>query len=184
MGRNLLGQDLQILRLGLRITDPKGKVYILRNNDKFRKVINDTKKGIEGYFKAQLILMIMTFIIFSIGLLVIDAPFPLLIGFVIAIVDILPVLGSGIIMIPWSIISLLGGNSDFAISLAIVYVVATLIRQILEPKITGDKIGIRPLYTFLATIAGTLIFGPIGIIVGPIIAVIIKSISGVNKNNY
>ncbi|NLY45008.1 MAG: AI-2E family transporter [Tissierella sp.] len=157
---------------------------ILRNKDKFRRVINDTKKGIEGYFKAQLILMAMTFIIFSIGLVIIDAPYPLLIGFIIAIVDVLPVLGSGIIMIPWSIISLVGGNSDFAIALAIVYVMATLIRQILEPKITGDKIGIRPLYTFIATIIGTLIFGPIGIILGPIIAVIIKSITNINKNNY
>lgn len=158
-------------------------MYVLNNNDKFRRVINDTKKGIEGYFKAQLIMMIMTFIIFSIGLVIIDASYPLLTGFIIAIVDVLPVLGSGIIMIPWSIISLIGGNSDFAIALAIVYVVATLIRQILEPKITGDKIGIRPIYTFLATIVGTLVFGPMGIILGPIIAVIIKSITGVNRNN-
>lgn len=156
----------------------------MSNNDKIRIVINDAKKGIGGYFKAQLILMVMTFIIFSIGLVLIDAPFPLLLGFIIAVVDILPVLGSGIIMIPWSIISLIMGNSDFAIALAIVYVISTLVRQILEPKIIGDKIGLRPLYTFIATIAGALLIGPIGIILGPIIAVIIKSISGINKNNY
>lgn len=156
----------------------------MSNNDKIRRVINDAKKGIGGYFKAQLIMMLMTFIIFSIGLVLIDAPFPLLFGFIIAVVDVLPVLGSGIIMIPWTIISFIKGSSDFAIALAIVYLVATLVRQILEPKIIGDKIGIRPLYTFIATIAGSLIFGPIGIILGPIISVIIKSISDISKNNY
>lgn len=156
----------------------------MRNNDNFRRVIRDTKRGLEGYFKAQVILMILTFIIFSMGLIIVDAPFPLLIAFAMAILDILPILGSGIIMIPWTIISMISGNSDLAMGLAIVYVVGTLIRQLLEPKITGDKIGIKPLYTFIATIVGTLIFGPIGIILGPIIAVIIKSITGINKNNY
>lgn len=154
----------------------------MKDKDNFRRILRDTKKGIEGYFKAQIILMIMTFIIFSIGLLIIDAPYPMLIAFIIALVDILPVLGSGIIMIPWVLLSLLSKNSQLALGLAIVYLVATLIKQVLEPKITGDKIGIRPLYTFLATLIGTMIFGPIGIIVGPIIAVIIKSITGTNRN--
>lgn len=154
----------------------------MRNNDDLRRIFRDTKKGVKGYFKAQLTLMVMTFLIFSIGLVIIDVDFPLLIGFVIAILDIVPVLGSGIVMIPWVIISLIQGNSQRALGLAIVYVVATLIRQLIEPKITGDKIGIRPLYTFIATILGSLIFGPVGIILGPIVAVIIKSIINVKNN--
>lgn len=155
----------------------------MRKNDNFRRILKDTKKGIEGYFKAQIILMIMTFIIFSIGFVIIDAPYSLLIAFIIAILDILPVIGSGVIMIPWTVISLISGNSDLALGLAIVYVVATLIRQIIEPKIMGDKIGVRPLYTFIATIVGMMVFGPIGVILGPLIAVVIKSITG-NKNNH
>ena len=155
----------------------------MRNNDDLRRVFRDTKKGIKGYFKAQLVLMTMTFLIFSIGLVIIDVQFPLLIAFIIAILDIVPILGSGIIMIPWVIVSLIAGNSQKALGLAIVYVVCTLIRQFIEPKITGDKIGIRPLYTFIATILGSLIFGPVGIILGPIVAVIIKSIIDINKNN-
>jgi predicted PurR-regulated permease PerM len=119
----------------------------------------------------------MTFIIFSIGLVIVDAPFPLLMGTIIALVDILPVLGSGIILIPWTVISLLSGNSDLALGLAMVYIIGSLIRQLLEPKITGDKMGIKPIYTFLASLLGTIILGPIGVILGPIFAVIIKSIS-------
>lgn len=155
----------------------------MRDNEHFRRIFRDTKKGVKGYFQAQVILMLMTFLIFSIGFVLIEAPFPLLIGFVIAIVDILPVLGSGIIMVPWTAITWISGNTDMAMGLAIVYLVGTLIRQILEPKITGDKIGIKPLYTFIATIVGTFVFGPIGIILGPIIAVIIKSVSGIKKNH-
>lgn len=151
-------------------------------NDDLRKIFKDTKHGIKGYIKAQLTLMIMTFLIFSIGLVIIDVQSPLLIAFIIAILDIVPVIGSGVVMIPWVIVSLIQGNSQRALALAIVYVVATLIRQLIEPKITGDKIGIRPLFTFIATILGSLIFGPAGIIVGPILAVIIKSIIDIRKN--
>jgi len=149
----------------------------LKNKDSLRIIINDIKHGLRGYLKAQIILMIMTFIIFSIGLVIVDAPFPLLMGTIIALVDILPVLGSGIILIPWTVISLLSGNSDLALGLAMVYIIGSLIRQLLEPKITGDKMGIKPIYTFLASLLGTIILGPIGVILGPIFAVIIKSIS-------
>lgn len=145
------------------------------------KVLRDIKRGIKGYFQAQLSLMIISFLIFSIGLVLIDAPHPLLMAFIIALVDILPVVGSGIIMIPWALISFLLANTDFAISLGLVYLLATIIRQLIEPKITGDKIGLRPLYTFIATIVGSFIFGPIGVILGPIMAIIIKSITSLNK---
>jgi predicted PurR-regulated permease PerM len=151
--------------------------FELKNKDSLRIIINDIKHGLRGYLKAQIILMIMTFIIFSIGLVIVDAPFPLLMGTIIALVDILPVLGSGIILIPWTVISLLSGNSDLALGLAMVYIIGSLIRQLLEPKITGDKMGIKPIYTFLASLLGTIILGPIGVILGPIFAVIIKSIS-------
>ena len=62
------------------------------------------------------------------------------------------------------------------INLAYIYVVVTITRQIIEPKITGDQIGIRPIYTFIATLIGSMIFGPIGVIAGPIIVVILKSL--------
>ena len=145
------------------------------------QIFKDTGKGIKGYFKSQLILMIITFITFSIGLSIIGASFPILIALGIAILDIIPVLGSGIVMIPWSIISFISGNTDKGIKLAILYVALTILRQIIEPKITGDQIGIKPLYTFAATVLGSLLFGPIGVIVGPIIAVLINSIYRAKK---
>ena len=140
------------------------------------QIIKDTGKGIKGYIKSQLILMIITFIILSISLTIIDVPHPILISLGISILDILPIVGSGIVMVPWAIISLIGGNNQLGIGLAIVYAVLIIIRQIIEPRILGKEIGIRPLYTFVATILGSMILGPIGVILGPLIAVVINSV--------
>ena len=150
------------------------------------QIIEDTGKGVKGYIKSQFILMGITFIILSVGFTIIDVSWAILIALGIAILDILPVIGSGIIMIPWSIISFIFGNTDMGIKLAVLYVSLAIIRQIIEPKIVGDQIGIRPLYTFFATILGSLILGPIGVILGPLIVVIISSIYRTKKkwDNY
>lgn len=140
------------------------------------QIIKDTGKGIKGYIKSQLILMIITLIILSISLTIIDVPHPILISLGISILDILPIVGSGIVMVPWAIISFIVGNNQLSISLAIVYAILIIIRQIIEPRILGKEIGIRPLYTFVATILGSMILGPIGVILGPLIAVVINSV--------
>ncbi len=150
--------------------------------DFIKEIIDDTEKGIVGYIKSQLILMAITFIAYSIGLYIIGgAPLPILIGLGIAILDVIPVLGSGLVIIPWSLISFISGNTDMGIKLAILYVALTIFRQLIEPKITGDQIGLRPLYTFVVTILGSLILGPVGVVAGPIIAVIINSIYKAKK---
>lgn len=79
-------------------------------------------------------------------------------------------------MIPWSIVSFVSGNIDMGTKLVILYIALTILRQILEPKIMGAQIGVRPLYTLVATVLGSLLLGPVGVIAGPIIAVIINSI--------
>ena len=139
------------------------------------RIIKDTGKGIKGYIKSQLILMLITFIILAISLSIIQVPKAILISLGISILDILPIIGSGIVMIPWSIISFILVEDKMGMNLAIIYVVLIIIRQIIEPRILGKEIGIKPLYTFLATILGSLLLGPIGVILGPLIAVVINS---------
>ena len=139
-------------------------------------IVDDVLKGITGYLKGEIILMSVTFAILSVGLYIIKAPLPLLIAFGITIFDLLPVLGSGMIMIPWAIISLITKNTQMAAGVAILYIVLVISRQILEPLIIGKSIGLRPLYTFIAGIAGSLIFGPVGLIAGPLIMILIKAI--------
>lgn len=145
------------------------------------QMIKDTGKGLKGYLKAQLMLMGITFIILTTGLMILKVPYFILIAIAISIVDVLPILGSGVILVPWSIISFILGNSYLGKGLAVIYIILIITRQILEPKIMGKEIGVRPLYTFLATILGSLILGPIGLILGPLIAVLVTSIIRTKK---
>lgn len=145
------------------------------------EIIKDSFIGIKGLLKSQIIIMGITFVILSIGLSIIQVKYSIIIALGIALIDIIPVVGSGIIMIPWSIISFIIGNSNLGLGLAIIYVSLTVLRQIIEPIIMGNQIGVRPLYTFGATILGSIIFGPIGIIIGPFIAIIISSIYKTKK---
>lgn len=153
-----------------------GEILMKDKLDFLNQIMRDTGKGIKGYLKAQLILMFITFLILAIGLDIIDVSYSILIAILIAIVDILPVLGSGIIMIPWSLINFILGNNSLGKDIAILYIILTISRQFIEPKIVGKEIGVRPLYTFLSTIIGSIVLGPIGIIIGPLIAVVITSV--------
>ena len=145
------------------------------------EMLKDTGRGLKGFLKAQVILMGITFLILSIALSILKVPYSILIALGISLVDVLPVVGSGIIIVPWTIISFIMGNSYLGKALAIIYIILIITRQILEPKILGKAIGVRPLYTFLATIVGSLVLGPIGLIVGPLLAVLVNSIIKTKK---
>lgn len=151
-------------------------------NKMINQILRDTERGVKGYLKSQLILVAITFFTLIVGLNILDIRFTILIALTIALVDILPVVGSGIIMVPWSIISFILGNVELGKGLAILYVILLVSRQFIEPYILGKNIGIRPLYTFLATIVGSLVLGPIGIVIGPLIAVLITSILRARKD--
>jgi predicted PurR-regulated permease PerM len=144
--------------------------------DFFNAVAKDTAVGVKGYLKSRVIIMAIVFLILSIGLVTIESPMPYLFAFIIALIDIVPLLGAGIIMIPWGIISYFGGNIELGKGILILYVILTILKQVIEPKVLGKQIGLSPIYTFIVTIIGSVVFGPIGLIIGPIIAITIKSI--------
>lgn len=144
-----------------------------------KAVLYATGKGIKGFLIAQVKLSVLTFVLLCIGFVVIDIDWWGLKALGIAIVDMIPVLGSGIIMLPWAIIRALMGDGDVAWKIAVLYVVILLVRQFAEPYLTGKQIGVRPLYTFLSTIVCVLIFGPIGALLGAVVAIIIKAIFSV-----
>ncbi len=126
-----------------------------------------------AYLRCQLIIMLMVAVVCVIGLTLIRNDYALLIGTGIAVLDALPVLGSGIIFIPWSIIMLISGNIFQAAILITTYLVCQVIREVLEPKLIGNRIGIRPLYTLMAMFIGVKLFGIPGFFLGPIGLIII-----------
>ena len=149
--------------------------------DYLREVLNMSSIGIKGYIKAQIKLMIITFLILSIGLYFIGIDKFILKAFGIAIVDIFPVLGSGIVMIPWAISFFVRNSINTGVYIILLYISLVIIRQIIEPKILGDSIGLRPIYTLAATILGSLFLGPFDVILRPIVAIILNSIYTIKK---
>ncbi|SFH75786.1 AI-2E family transporter [Pisciglobus halotolerans] len=138
-------------------------------------------KGVRGYVKAAIKMSILMFIILCIGLWWIGISWWGVKALGIAIIDIIPVLGSGIIMLPWALVYLLMGQTSLAWQLGLLYIVLVIVRQIADPLITGREIGVRPIYTLLSTIICIVLFGPIGAVLGAIIAVIIKAIFDIKK---
>lgn len=120
-------------------------------------------------------LISLTFVELSIGFLIIGIPNPFGLAFLIAMVDIMPVLGTGTIMIPWFIAEFAMGNTTLGISLAVIYVIITVIRNILEPKLVGAQIGLHPLATLICIYVGMKLAGVIGLFGVPIAVVIIKT---------
>lgn len=114
------------------------------------------------------LIICITFIELSIGFTLIRVPNAILIALLIAIFDILPVLGTGGIMIPWVIITALQGNYPLAIGLLIVYLTITVIRNIIEPKIVGSQIGLHPIVALISMFVGLQLFGIVGLFGFPI----------------
>src|SRR5699024_9990626 len=101
---------------------------------------------------------------------------PVLISIGISLLDIIPVLGIGIILVPWAIIQLFMGNTYLGVGLGVLYIITVILRQVLEPIIIGKSIGLRPLYTLGITIAASVIIGPLGVVLGPLIAIIAAAV--------
>ncbi|MCI9063230.1 MAG: sporulation integral membrane protein YtvI [Clostridia bacterium] len=138
-------------------------------------------KSLGGYLKAQAILILISFIISVIGLYIINFSgmnigYPLLIALGIGFVDALPILGSGTVMAPWAIISALNGNLQLGISIIVLWIIMSMVRQFMEPRIVSGNIGIHPIFTVAAMYTGFKLIGVIGMFVGPIVLIILKNI--------
>lgn len=129
-----------------------------------------------AYLKAQLIIVVCSAIVCWGGFLWIGIRNSLLWGIGISIFDAFPVLGSGLILIPWAIFALLKGNWYHAAILFTIFVLCQFIREIAESKILGDKIGMKPIFTLIAMYVGMKLFGVAGFILGPIGFLLIKNV--------
>ena len=103
--------------------------------------------------------------------------YALLIAIGIAIIDVLPVLGTGTVLIPWGVILILTGSVGRGIAILALYLIVTVIRQILEPKIIGEYIGLYPLITLISMYAGLQAFGIVGMFLFPITVIILKNLN-------
>ena len=127
-----------------------------------------TKSMIGIYIRSYTLLFSITFIELSIGFSLLKIPYALLLALIISIFDLLPILGTGGILLPWALILLVIGNVKLAAGIAALYLIITFARQTLEPKIVGAQIGLHPLATLIAMLLGLGLFGLVGLLAFPV----------------
>lgn len=138
---------------------------------------NNVFRAISSYLKAQLILITITFALVLIGLIVLGTGNELTMALICAVFDILPLLGVSTILIPWIIYLFIIGNTYLAVGLIIVLVIVLIVRQLLEPKITGNSIGVSSAFLMLSfAIVSMSLFGVAGLILSPILLILIKEL--------
>lgn len=135
-----------------------------------------TLSAFSGYLKAQLLMAFVTFSLSLVALLVIRQEFALIIAVLLGILDFVPVIGTSIILVPWAIINILNGAYARGVYLFALSVVAFLIRRIIEPKIVGSQMGLSPLTALASIYIGMQLGGVVGLILGPIVAMVLVNL--------
>ena len=150
---------------------------------RFSGVGGNLKGSFGGWLRAQLILMLMTFFELLIGFLLLRVRGAPVIAAVTALVDALPVFGTGTVLLPWAAVSLLRGSGGLALGLTVTYAAAAFARSALEPRLLGRQIGLPPLLTLLSLYAGYRLFGLAGMILLPLAVLLAKQVWELAEGN-
>jgi sporulation integral membrane protein YtvI len=137
---------------------------------KARETIKKCTKALRGCLKAYFLIMILTFFELFIGFSLLRVDYSFLLALLISAIDVMPLLGTGTVIIPWSLFCLASGDHRVGIGLLILYAITLIVRQIVEPKIIGSSLGLHPLSALISTYIGIKLLGLAGVIIGPLIA--------------
>ena len=126
-----------------------------------------------GYLKSQLILSLGVFLILTAGFFLIHQPYGLLLAFIFAVLDFIPIIGAGTVMVPWAVVCLVTGDYRSAIELMVIWGIICLFRRLAEPKILGDQTGLSPILSLVGIYVGMRLGGVLGMIVGPLLLLVV-----------
>ncbi|MHA0855639.1 AI-2E family transporter [Paenibacillus sp. CMAA1364] len=133
--------------------------------------------SIGSYLRAQLMMVLISFVILYIGFLILNTGNSLTLALICAALDILPLVGVPVIFIPWIIYLFIAGNTSLAIGLSVLLIIVLITRQLLEPKISGNSIGVTSAFLMLSFMIISLsLFGIAGLILSPILLILIKEL--------
>lgn len=134
--------------------------------EKYELVVNNFKTAVGGYIAAQFKIMLILIAFMFIGFSLIGVSYALLLAIGVAVLDFLPVFGTGAVLWPWALIDVVTGNYMRALALLVIYLVCQVTKQILQPKMVGDSIGLDPLMTLFFMYVGYKVKGILGMIIG------------------
>ncbi|PYI57167.1 sporulation integral membrane protein YtvI [Paenibacillus flagellatus] len=149
-------------------------LFEAKSRDKVEEVMDNLRRSVFGFLRAQVILSALTYVVSLVGLLVLRVEYPLAVALLIVIVDVLPILGTGSVIVPWAAFVFVKGETTLALGLLALFVVITIFRRIVEPKILGDSIGLGALPTLVGIYIGFKLMGVVGLFLGPIVIMIYK----------
>lgn len=166
----MLSAELPSIRAWLRRT-LSGKL-----RTRLLSLCTPVRAALGGWLRAQLKLMGLTFLLLTVGLLLLRVQYPLLMALVTTLVDALPVFGTGTVLIPWALVMFLRGQTRTGVGLVVLYGAAALSRQALEPRLVGRQVGLAPVLTLLALYTGYRLLGVGGMLLFPLGAVLLKQL--------
>ena len=164
MGTFYLSYDRERIKKYFKRTVPQHVVK------QFKLIKTGIFTAIFGQIRAQIFISFVLMLVIMTGLLLLGKPYAVLLGFLIALCDVMPVLGAGLVLNTWSIIEIVLGNYTSAAGLFVVYLCSLITRQTIEPRVVGKQLGLYPLVTMMSMFAGFQLIGPIGLIAGPLVA--------------
>lgn len=129
-----------------------------------------------GYMKAEFILSVGVFFILLAGFSIIGQPYALLLAFLLAVLDFIPIVGAGTIMVPWAVADLFLGNLRHAIELMVIWGIIALFRRVGEPKVVGDQTGLPPVISLISIYVGMRMAGVLGMILAPVVCMVFLNI--------
>lgn len=140
---------------------------------RYQMVKRSLVKAVGGYLKAQLQIEIWMYLLLVIGLTLLKVNYVLLIALLIAFLDLLPFFGTGTVMVPWAIIKIMSADYKMAVGLLVIWGGGQLVRQLIQPKIVGDSIGLHPIPTLFLLYIGYRLGGVFGMIVAVPVGLIV-----------
>lgn len=162
------------------------KYFTNATADKVRYMVSKLTSAFWGFAKAQFLISIIILLVTFVGLLLIKPQYAIVMALVIWIIDLIPILGSIIILAPWALYYFVSGDVATGTQLTFLAVTLLVIRRTVEPKLMGSQIGLNPLPTLIAMFIGLKLFGFIGFFVGPLLVIVFTTAheAGIIKTNF
>ena len=182
LGTGILSAFMLSARLP-RLQALKAREPFLTFREKYLPTLKRVRSSLGAWLRAQLKLMLVCYVIIAAGFLILGIPNSLLLAGLVALVDAVPMLGTGIVLLPWALVCFLQQKQLRAIGLICVYGAAMLTRTILEPRLVGRQLGLDPLLTLAALYMGYRFWGLAGMLLAPVLASAIKTALFPGKEN-
>jgi len=141
--------------------------------DRFELIRRGLRRAVGGYFKAQLKIELWMYVLLAVGFTILKVRYALIIAIGVAFLDLLPFFGTGTVLLPWAIVKFLSGDYTMVIGLLIIWGVGQLARQLIQPKIVGDSVGLSPIPTLILLYVGYKAAGVVGMIIAVPIGIIV-----------